>query len=193
MAKNSLFAVLVRSPWWVSAAIALVVVVSSLALLPDPIRAIGALSSLPFVVIGVMAARRQWHLPSAARVVVTREAVAAMSWQAFATLLEQSFRRDGYAVQLGDARGIDFVLQRQGRRTLVSARRWKSARTRLEALRALHGASHSADSPDLLYIGLGSLTDTARLFATEHGIAVWHALELAHALRRLPLGQRPIG
>jgi restriction system protein len=188
MAKNSLFAVLLRSPWWISAPIALLLTLLALALLPDQLRAFGALSGLPFVVIGAMAARRQWHLPGAARIAQTQEALATMAWPAFAGLLEQSFRRDGYTVQRSKAASVDFELERKGRRMLVCARRWKSARTGLEALRALQTARDATDTPDALYIGLGLLTYTARPFAGEHRIAVWHISELALALRGLPLG-----
>ena len=80
------------------------------------------------------------------------------------------------------------MLERKGRRLLVCARRWKSARTGLEALRALQAAREATDAADALYIGLASLTETARLFASEHRIAIWHASELAHALRGLPKG-----
>ena len=188
MAKNSLFAVLLRSPWWISVVIALALGLLSFALLPEQYRGVGALSALPFVVIGVMAARRQWHLPSTARVAETHSALAAMAWPEFAALLEQSFRRDGYTVEPGGAAAVDFKLERKGRRTLVCARRWKSARTGLEALRALQAAREPSDPPDALYIGLGSLTDTARSFAAEHRVAIWQAAELALALRGLPLG-----
>ena len=188
MAKNSLFAVLLRSPWWISGVIALALGLLSFALLPEQLRVVGALSALPFVVIGVMAARRQWHLPSTARVAETHSALAAMAWPEFAALLEQSFRRDGYTVEPGGAAAVDFELERKGRRMLVCARRWKSARTGLEALRALQAAREASDTPDALYIGLGSLTDTARSFAAEHRVAIWQAAELAQALRGLPLG-----
>ena len=189
MAKNSLFAILLRSRWWISALLALVVGGVSMALLPERFGVVGALSGLPFAVIAALAARRQWHLPSAARVAATHGAVAAMAWPAFAGLLEQSFRRDGYAVEPGPSAAADFSIERQGRRTLVCARRWKSARTGLEALRALQAARDATGAPDALYIGLGELTDTARSFATEHRIDVWHVAELAQALRGLPLGR----
>jgi restriction system protein len=188
VAKNSLFAVLLRSPWWISVAIAVVLGLLGLALLPDQLRAVGALSGLPFAVIGAIAARRQWHLPSPARVAETHKALTTMPWPAFAGLLEQSFRRDGYTVQIGKTAAVDFELERKGRRMVVCARRWKSARTGLEALRALQAARDTTDTPDALYIGLGSLTDTAQPFAAEHSIAVWHASELAFALRGLSLG-----
>jgi restriction system protein len=187
MAKNSLFATLLRSPWWVSMAIAAALALLAGALLPADYRAAGALSTLPFVVIGAMAARRQWRLPSAARVAQTLEAVGTMAWPAFAKLLEEAFARDGYTVQRGIAGSVDFELERQGRKMLVCARRWKSARTGLDALRALQAARDAADAPDALYIGLGELTDNARPFAAEHRIAIWQATELAQALRGLPL------
>lgn len=191
MAPNSLFAILLRSPWWISAAIALVIGLVAAALLPEGFRAIGALSGLPFGVIGALAARRQWRMPSARRVVETQQALATMSWPAFAALLEQAFQRDGYTVQRGQTAAFDFELGRQGRRMLVSARRWKSARTGQDTLRALQTARAAAEAPDALYIGLGELTDSARPFAARHGIAIWQGPELAQALRGLPLGNTP--
>jgi len=191
MAPNSLFAILLRSPWWISVVIAVVMGLMGAALLPERFRVIGALLGLPFGVIGALAARRQWALPSAARVAETQRALATMAWPAFAALLEQAFRRDGYTVQRGQIAAVDFELVRQGRRMMVSARRWKSARTGQEALRALQAARDAADAPDALYIGLGELSDTARPFAARHGIAIWHAPELAQALRGLPLGAIP--
>ena len=187
MAKNSVFAMLLRSPWWVSMAVAAAAAALAAALLPAQYRVVGALSALPFIVIGFVALSRQWRLPSAARVSLTQQAVGTMAWPEFANLLEQAFRRDGYAVQRCSADSVDFELERQGRKMLVCARRWKSARTGLEGLRTLQAAREAADAPDALYIGLGELTDSARPFAAEHRVAVWQAAELAKALQGLPL------
>jgi restriction system protein len=190
MADNSLFAILLRSPWWASALIALTVGLVAAALLPADLRLAGALSGFPFAVIAALAAWRQRQLPSAARVEEVRAAVSAMAWPAFAALLEKAFARDGYA--LGRAHGAkeanagaDFVLERQGRRMHVSARRWKSAQTGLETLRALQAAREAAQEDrvnDALVIALGPLSDSARAFAAERRIAVWQAAELAQAV-----------
>lgn len=193
MAKNSLFAVLLRSPWWVSLAIAAALALLAAAVLPAHYRLAGVLSTLPFVVIGGLAARRQWQLPSAAQVAQTTEAVRAMAWPAFEQRLEDAFRRDGYTLQRSTAAPVDFVLERQGRRMLVSARRWKSARIGLEVLRALQAAREAGEAQDALCICLGELTDNARPFAAEHRIAVWQSAELAQALhgRGPTLASRP--
>ena len=182
MAEDSLFAVLLRSPWWVSIAIAVVLALLAGALLPASYRLVGVVSALPFVVIGALAARRQWRLPSAAQAALTLQAVSRMSWPEFAPRLEDALRRQGYAVQRGSGAVVDFELERQGRRTLVSARRWKSARIGLEALRALQAEREKNDASDALYVCLGELTDSARPYAVERGITVWQAADLARVL-----------
>lgn len=184
MAENSLFAVLLRSPWWISVAIAAIVALLAGALLPAQYRLVGAISALPFIVVGAMAARRQWRLPSAAQASQTLQAVGQMAWPEFAQRLEETFQRQGYTVQRGSTAAVDFELQHQGRRTFVCARRWKSARIGLEPLRALQAAREAADASDALFIGLGELTDNARPFAAEHGIKVWQPADLAQALHQ---------
>jgi restriction system protein len=185
MAKNSLFAVLLRSPWWISVAIALALGLLGATALPEEFRVAGALSGLPFAVIGALAARRQWHLPSEARVAATQQALSGMAWPAFAGLLEQAFQRSGYTVRRGTSAPVDFDLERAGRRTLVCARRWKSARIGLQDLRALQAARDAAQASHAMYIGLGEVSDSAQPYAAEHGITVWRAAELAHELRGL--------
>jgi restriction system protein len=196
MAKNSLFAILLRSPWWISLVIGALLGVVSFALLPADLRVVGALAGLPFLVISVIAARRQWRLPSAARIEQTQQAVATMNWPAFSALLAQSFQREGYTVKPGMSStsskksgeaSFDFELERQGRHTLVSARRWKSARTGLEALRALQEAREARAADEAIYIGLAPLSENARPYASMQRITIWQAPELAHALRDLPL------
>jgi restriction system protein len=183
MPRNSLFAVLLRAPWWVSLAIAAVLSLVLAALLPDEYRVVGALSTFPFVVIAALAAWRQAQLPSAAEVARTQETVAAMTWGAFSSRLEEAFRNDGFEVQHGKTAPVDFELSRGGRRMLVSARRWKSAQTGVEPLRALQAARQAADASDALLICMGGLTDTARPYAAQHGIKLWQAAEIAQALR----------
>lgn len=187
MAENSLFAVLLRSPWWVSMAVGAAIAALALALLPQDYRVVGALSGAPFVVIGLMAAWRQRKVPSSAQVQRTTDAVSAMAWPQFAPLLEMAFQRDGWAVRRSAGGAFDFELERKGRTMLVAARRWKSARTGLEVLRALQQARERQEAPDALLICLGGVTDTAQPYAAEHRIAVWQAAELAQALNDLPL------
>jgi restriction system protein len=188
MAENSLFAILLRQRWWVSASIALAIGLAGMALLPLDWRVAGALSGFPFAVIAAMAAWRGRHTPSADRVAQVEAAVRGLPWTAFAELLEQAFRRDGYEVRRmsNNNGGADFELLRQGQTLLVSARRWKSASTGVEPLRELQAARETAGAAALC-IGLGKLSEPAAAFASQHRIAIWGAAELAETLRHLPL------
>ena len=185
--RNSLFAVLLRSRWWVSLSVGVAIGVVATALLPEAYRGVGPLMGAPFLLIAGLAAWRQRHAPSAAELARTQEALARAAWPAFADALQAAFERDGWKVQRAAAEPVDFVLERKGRQMVVAARRWKSARVGLEALRALQAAREAREAPDALLIALGELTDTARPFAAQHRIAVWQAGEIAQALRgRLP-------
>jgi len=186
MAENSLFATLLRSPWWVSLFLAVAVGAVAAALLPASYRLVGALSGFPFAVIAVMAAWRRRGLPSTARVQQVGQVLGTLKWEAFAPLLEAAFQRDGFTVKRCAAGTHDFELERKGRVMLVAARRWKSAHTGLEPLRALQTAREAAEAPDALFIGLGEFSQPARELAASEGIAVWRAPELAQKLRDLP-------
>ncbi|ODU11047.1 MAG: restriction endonuclease [Rubrivivax sp. SCN 71-131] len=189
MAKNSLFAILLRKPWWLSLAIAVALGLVAAALLPAAYKLVGAASGLPFLVIAAVAAWRQARQPSAARIEATRAAVARMAWPAFSALLEQAFAREGWRVTRANAASHDFVLEREGRRMLVGARRWKSAQPGLEALRALQAAREHADGAGARLIALGELSEAARPFAAAHRIDVWQAAEIARALDGLLPGR----
>ncbi len=191
MPPNSLFAMLLRKPWWLSATIGCVLGLVAAALLPSEYRVVGALSGFPFLVIAVLAAKRQWGLPNAARVQLTQDSVSAIGWPAFAALLTQAFERDGHTVTPGKGEAMDFLLERQGQLMAVSARRWKSARVGIETLRALQNGRDTAEASHALCICLGELTDSARAFASVQGITVWQATELALALRDIKLPAPP--
>ena len=79
IAKDSLFAILLRSPWWISIAIAAGIVAVVNFVLPAVPAGYAVFAALPFLVIGAVAGWRQLRQPSAARVDDTLEAVRAMS------------------------------------------------------------------------------------------------------------------
>jgi len=186
VSERSLFSVLMRSSWWISVAIALAVMLLALALLPATFRLGGALMSLPFFVIGAVTASRQWRIPSAGQVERLEQRLGEMAWPEFSGHLEDAFKREGYAVtKRGSREPVDFELERQGRVTLVCARRWKSAHTGVDMLRALHQAQELQDAQRTLYVGLGELTGSAQAFAQEHRVEVWQGAQLAARMRSL--------
>jgi restriction system protein len=183
MAENSLFAILLRSSWWWSFAIALGIVLIARMALPAAYVAYGAVGALPFVVIGAIAAWKQLRTPSAARVAGTLQAIGSMSWNEFSSAIESAFRRDGYVVTRLPGPAADFELSKGGRTALVSCKRWKVARAGIEPLRELHAAKLARDAQQVIYVAAGEMTDNARKFAAGNGIQVWQGTELAQLLR----------
>ena len=187
MPRNSLFAVLLRARWWVSLCVGVGVGAVAAALLPEAYRSAGALSGFPFLVIAGVAAWRQRHAPGPAELARLHESLSRATWPVLADALHAGFEREGWQVQRGSREPVDFVLERRGRRMVVGARRWKSARVGLESLRALQAAREAAEAADARVVALGELTEPARAYAAQHGIEVWQAAQLAQALRgRLP-------
>jgi restriction system protein len=177
--KNSLFAILLRSPWWKSLGIAAILSLIAATFLPDRLKLAGALASFPFVVIGLIAAWKQLKQPSAARVERTAAALRDLDWARFEGLLEKALIRDGYTVERSRVTGIDFEVYKAGRRGLLVARRWKSAHVGVEPLKTLRQAADEADSQDAIYVSLGNLSEAAARYADANRVQVWEAGRLA--------------
>ena len=182
MAEKSLFAILLRSPWWMSFCLVGVFALGSKALLPEKYVIYGVLGAFPFVVIGVIAAWQQLRAPSPARVALALEGAASMSWRDFSDALERSFKNQAYAVSRPKSGVADFKLEKAGRTTLVSARRWKAANQGVEPLRELVAARDAQDAQHCTHVSLGPLTDNAVKFAKANQVQLVHGAELAKLL-----------
>lgn len=182
MAPNSLFAILLRSPWWISMGIALVFVAASQALLPQEYRLLGAMGGIPFAGIAGIALWRQLRRPSAGQVELIAQAAARMNWPDFRAALEQAFARAGFTVSRLD-HGADLLLTRDGRSTLVAAQRWKAARHGEEALQALLATAQERGASGRIYVALGSFSANAERFARLHQIELMQGDALARLIR----------
>jgi restriction system protein len=186
MAKQSLFAILSRSPWWMSMVVAAALFTGIRLLLPDLI----ALSvALPFVAIGGYAGWRQLHTPSAAKVADTLSALRAMSWEDFSTLMEEAFRKDGYTVNKLAGDKAEYELSRIQRVAVVCCKRWKVARTGVAPIRDLFEAGQARNAHDCIYVVAGEFTDNAREFAAGRSIRLLNGAELVKLVARVAHGK----
>ncbi len=185
MSQNSIFAVLLRSPWWMSAGVAVLLSAGGFAALPLEYAAMGVFAAVPFAVISLMAAYKQLRAPSGARVQAVTQAVAAMSWADFSRTVEAGFRRDGCEVERLQTPGADFALSKDGHVAIVSAKRWKAARNGVEPLRELQAVREKRGAREAIYIALGDVSDNALQYAKAQGVSLMAAPELSKLLRDL--------
>ncbi len=182
MAENSIFAILLRKPWWVSMLVVGVFFLLSGALLPKQYVAFGVMGAFPFLVIAVMAAWRQQGLPSSAKVGEALDQAASLSWRDFSDRVEQGFTRQGYTVEKLSGAAADFRLSKGGQVTLVSCKRWKAANHGVDGLKSLLAAKEAQEAGACTYIALGLISDSARQFAKAEGVHLMPGNELAKIL-----------
>jgi restriction system protein len=182
MAENSLFSILLRSPWWISMAIAATFVILSKAFLPDALWGYGAFGGSAFIVIGFLALKKQWHLPSTSQVEATAKKLADMPWRIFSDEIEKAFIREGYTVKKIDG-PADFAITKAGRTGIVSAKRWKAAQHSQENVEALYLAKDIHGATDCTLISLAPLGEKATRYAKQHRIEVMQSAGLTQLLK----------
>ena len=186
MAPNSLFAILLRSPWWASLGIALALALLMRLLLPKDYAVAGMLGTLPFVAIAAIAAWKQLRAPSAAQVAQTLEQLQAMTSREFAEALEAAFRAQGNEVRRLDKAGADLELTLRHRRTVVAFKRWKAASVGVEPLRELQAARRALEADAALYVAGGTLSEKAGDFVRETNLQLMGMAELAQLMLGAP-------
>jgi restriction system protein len=189
ISENSLFAILLRSSWWLSFAIAAGLLLLVRLLVPEAYVVPASSLALPFLGIGGFIAWKQFKLPGTARVAATVEAARAMSGKEFLARVEQAYLREGYTVTR--LAGLaDFKLVKMGKITLVCCKRWKAASHGLEPLRELDRQRDAENAHDALYFTLGDLSANAREFIAKHRVRLVEGQELTTLLRLRVRGQR---
>ncbi len=161
MSEKSLFAALLRSPWWVSFLVMLAVALVAGALLPEDYKIPGMLGAFPFFVIGVMAAWRQRNAIGTERINTLVEEARQMGWRDFSILVEEGLRSQGFEVSRMEQGPADFQIRKNGKTTLVSAKRWKAATLGAEHLRDMLAARESMEAFSCSCMCLGTFSRTA--------------------------------
>ena len=179
MNKNSLFAILLRSPWWVSLAVAAGLFALARALLPEAFAPYAIFLALPFFGIATWVGIQQLRAPSAAKIAAALESLRALSWDEFSARLQEAFRHEGYAISRINAAGADFELTKGSRVTLVACKRWKAARTGIEPLKDLAAAREMREAHEGIYVAVGEVSDTALAFAAANRLRLMQGVELA--------------
>ena len=124
------------------------------------------------------------------------DSLAALGWRDFERLVGEAYRRRGYTVEetgLGGADGgIDLILRRDGKRTLVQCKQWRREKVPVNVVREMYGllAHHGADAVRIA--ALGGFTPEAARFADDKPIELIDGAMLLELIREVqPAGNVP--
>ncbi len=179
MAQNSLFAILLRSSWWLSVIIGLLLIAASLLIAGGKYLIVGITAALPFLGIGAYSAYQQLQRPSSNRVIEVVEQARSMPAADVARRIATAYEAERYSTEVFKPDGADLVMTRGGRVIVLSTKRFKAANTGIEPLKKLITAGQKAEAGGHLYVTLGEVSDTARKYARDNYIDLIDAEALA--------------
>ena len=97
------------------------------------------------------------------------EAIRAMSWRQFETLVGESYRRQGYSVEEtgggGADGGIDLILRGKGQKVIVQCKQWQTYRVGVKVVREMYGIMVAEKADRVIIAASGTYTDDAVAFA----------------------------
>lgn len=110
------------------------------------------------------------------------ESIRDMSWQEFELLVGEAFRRKGFEVREngggGADGGIDLILTKNGKKSIVQCKRWKTFSIGVPLIRELYGVMTAERANDCIFVSSGNYTAEARLFAEDKPIWLIDGTEL---------------
>ena len=179
MSEGSLFAVLLRSPWWYSALIAALVVSVSLLLVGGKYLIFGLAAAFPFIAIACYALFRQLQRPGSKRVQAVAQAARKMPARDVAKKIASVYEANRYDSAPFSGNAADLELTRGAKKILLCSKRFKAANTGIEPLKQLVAAGEKAEATSYLYVTLGEVSEQAREYARKNDIELIRHQSLA--------------
>lgn len=168
MARETLFRILSRQPWWLTLLVA-VLIFSIVQLIYPPLAPFVA---LPFAAVAAFLAWRQLRAGPPVNVEQRLAALRAMPWENFSLVVSEAYRRRGYAVEESKSGAYDFRLAKKGQITLVQCRRWKVNQVGAGSLRELADAIETEGAYNGVSITTGEFSGNAWKFAAGKPITL---------------------
>ena len=142
-----------------------------------------ALVVLIWVIAEIKKCSRRRTLESCSNI----DSLRALSWQEFEQLVGEAYRRRGFVVAEsgggGPDGGVDLVLTRNGVKTLVQCKQWRTWKVGVKIVRELYGVMTAEGAGQGIVATCGSFTADAKAFAggkpldLVDGPALWRLVE----------------
>ncbi len=179
---ESFIDILLKSPWWVSVVLGVATFVGlrwglhawwgdNHTFLPLETAAVNFAPFAAFV-FSVVAGLSFW-LAKRRRALVDQqtslESLRAVAWKDFEFLIAEAYRRQGYAVDFslgkGADGGVDLVLRKAGRTSLVQCKQWKVFSVGAPVVREMFGIMTAERADESIIVTSGRFTGEAESFA----------------------------
>jgi restriction system protein len=122
------------------------------------------------------------------------ETLRATPWKDFEYLVAEAYRRRGftvdYSLSKGSDGGVDLVLQKDGRKSLVQCKHWKSFQVGRPELQKMFGIMTAEGADEAIIVTSGRFTDGAREFANGKPIHLLDGPHLLDLVRSVQTGRQ---
>jgi restriction system protein len=180
--KESLGEMLLKAPWWVSAALGVLVFIGLRWGLPawaddnktlqSLISTFVSLAPVILLLFGLLSVASFWfglRRRQLLEVQTSLETIRNTSWKEFEFLVAEAYRRQGYQVDFSLARGadggVDLVLRRGGQTTLVQCKQWQVYSVGAPVVREMFGLMTAERADAVIVVTSGKFTRDAQAFA----------------------------
>jgi len=180
--KEKFSDLLLMAPWWVSAGLGVLAYVGLRWILPafagqDKlvqafVTGLSPLAPFAALVFGIIAVASALFGAKRRRLVDEQQSLdtlRATSWKDFEYLVAEAYRRRGFTVDYslgkGSDGGVDLVLRKDGRRSLVQCKQWKVFSVGRPVLQQMFGIMTAESADEAIIVTSGRFTDEARAFA----------------------------
>lgn len=182
--------IFLMAPWW-SGPIVAAVVYALIAYMATPLlatspnmmlrtlapsgRLVAALAGIAVLIAWLAAMSTRLRSASLLDRQTDVESLKDISWKEFEDLIGAAYRRQGYKVLdtgPGADGGIDLLLYRDGRETVVQCKQWRVRQVGVKPVRELYGIINTSKHRGArgVFVTTGEYTSEARAFADENGI-----------------------
>lgn len=204
--KESPLEIMLKLPWWVSAAIGVLAFIALRWIIPAKIDQNPSLHSfavvlprLAFLPLGLFALTAIGSLLFAKkrrRLVDEQSSLESLrqaSWKDFEVLVAEAYRRQGHQVEYSLGRGadggVDLTLRREGRVSLVQCKQWKVFSVGAPIIREMFGLMTAERADEAIIVTSGKFTRDAQNFAAGKPIQLIDGPQLLALVRSVQSGQ----
>jgi len=187
--KKSILDDLITLPWWLNLIVAAVVYFGLKYYVPTiefkspafqvfgkSFPNVAGLFASIFVLTAAISAFHAWRKGELLDRQTSVKSIKDLPWKDFEYLVSEAYRRQGYSVQEnlagGSDGGVDLVLSKDGDRTLVQCKNWKSRKVGVKTVRELFGVMTSEGAAGGIVVCSGEYTKEAREFANGKPITL---------------------